>query len=691
MTGRSFPIACLILAALVSVAAPKLASAGKAARDLFLDEGIGNVRVSPTGEWIAASGRKGALSGILAQRVGSFQVTPVFALESRLDWLYWAGPDTTIAQFDTKKGRYLLRVDFSKTDNGGLDYRSTWTKVGGWLVSSLPMMEGVVLWAFEYEGHSSLHRVALDDLVEKGGVYPVVGKTVRLGERLAVIDGSVDRWIADKHGNPVAARRVDENGVTLLYRSAEDDEFREIAVPKEEKIKPLSLSPDGDALLVFAYNGHDKIGLYEFDPATATIGKEIYRRDDADLTDLSLDYLTRDLQSVSYEIDGQTHVHYLDISRRAYIDRIGHLPDDVPVESIWIESSSADRQQFVYWVSNTTEPGRHYFRNLPRDETTLVGERGPHVDRQALSPTESFHVESGDGTRIEAYLTRPIDPVAERAPLIVMPHGGPFDVRDLKEYDPLVQYLAGWGFAVLQPNYRGSAGYGRKFLQAGKKEWAQGIEDDIDAAVEHVIALPGIDPDRLCILGGSYGGFSATASIVRHRDRYRCAVSINGVSDVPLLYESSDFADLKGVIEFYDEFVGDLETERDKLIGISPAYHVAQIESPILLVYGDRDRRVDPDHSNRLALMLDLYGKEYEEVIVKGGHHSFDRDQWIDVAPKLRRFLTHHLLPEVAFEDDLPTEPAAESSQEVEAQAKPSPDASDSIPTGSDPDPGGTQ
>ena len=161
-----------------------------------------------------------------------------------------------------------------------------------------------------------------------------------------------------------------------------------------------------------------------------------------------------------------------------------------------------------------------------------------------------------------------------------------------------------------------------------------------------------VDAERICIVGGSYGGFSALASIIRHRDRYRCAVTINGVTDVPLSFDSSDFADNEQTLKDFAEVVGNLETERDRLIGISPAYHVDRIRTPVYVIYGTEDRRVDPDHSHRLLLMLETLGKEHETLEVQGAGHAFSQPQWTVVAPALRRFLTGHLLPDRPFVAD---------------------------------------
>ena len=362
---------------------------------------------------------------------------------------------------------------------------------------------------------------------------------------------------------------------------------------------------------------------------------------------MQTDSVTGDLVAAIYGESGETRFHYFPEYRDAFLSRIDA---EWKAETVAVVSKSVDRSKFVFLVSGSTNPGDFYFQSMagkPSQVAQIAGE----VDREQLTPVKSIHVKSSDGTQVEAFLS--ISRAAKGpAPLVVMPHGGPIGVHDSREYDPLVQYLTSWGFAVVQVNYRGSSGYGLAFERLGKKQWALGIEDDIDAAVEHAMKMTEIDEGRVCIVGGSYGGFSALASVIRHRGRYRCAITLNGATDIPLLYDSSDFADSKQIMEFYREYVGDLATERDKLIEISPVYRSADLDVPILVVHGTADRRVDPDHAHRLILMLELYGKEYESVTVKDAEHSFDRGEWIVVARAARRFLTKHLMPDVTFSAD---------------------------------------
>lgn len=169
-------------------------------------------------------------------------------------------------------------------------------------------------------------------------------------------------------------------------------------------------------------------------------------------------------------------------------------------------------------------------------------------------------------------------------------------------FDPLVQYLAAGGLAVLQVNYRGSAGRGRTFLDAGKRAWGKGIEEDLEAAIEEVSRRGWVDGGRICVAGGSYGGYSALMSVIRHPGRYRCAASINGPTDLPFLYHSSRF--LHGTDEgrtYFRDFVGDPEEGYDELLTISPAYRAAEIQVPVLLVHATDDERVESTTSTGCA------------------------------------------------------------------------------------------
>ena len=630
--------------ALLVAGAPNASAEGIAASDIFPTGGVDQVSISPHGNWVAAITHKADKTTVKARRVGEADIISVFSTKGRVGPLRWVGRNTLLFHVVTQWGRSNRRIDLAPIDNGRFLFERRSLRPDGWLVDAMPLVDEKVLWAFERNGLSTVHEVTLDDLLlsrrETRRHYAIqVGKTV------ASLRGSVAKWVTTEEHRVVAAYQRYENAAVLFFRAVGESKFREVARddgPDSIEFFPHTTADEDRHLIVSGYINEDTVGLWEFDPESRKIVREIYRRSDADVVFVDVDPISKEAVSVAYRSGGETQNHYFDDYADFYRERIGDLHE---AHNALIVSRTEDQTRFVYWISGPTEPGSHYYRDSLQDETFLIGRTGNAIDRSRLAPMRDFVVESADGTTIEAYLTLPRSPAVRPVPLIVMPHGGPVDVRDSKAFQPLVQYLASWGFAVLQPNYRGSAGYGKSFREAGRKQWARGIEDDIDAAVEKVMAIPEIDATRICIAGGSYGGFSAIASIIRHKDRYRCAVTINGVMDVPFMGETSDIADSAASLARFQARTGDFDLERKELIDISPVYHLQSVETPVLAIYGTADRRVDPDHSVRLILMMELYGKEVEEIAVPGASHSFDREQWIEVAPQMKDFLTRHLMP----------------------------------------------
>jgi dipeptidyl aminopeptidase/acylaminoacyl peptidase len=275
----------------------------------------------------------------------------------------------------------------------------------------------------------------------------------------------------------------------------------------------------------------------------------------------------------------------------------------------------------------------------------------PWLDPNEMADAQVLEITAPDGTKIEAFLTIPVGTEDEPPPLLVLPHGGPYGVRDSRSFDPLVQYIASWNIAVLQVNFRGSAGYGRSFAEAGYRERAKGIEDDIEAAVELVVEKGLIDSERICIGGLSYGGYSAIISAIRKPNRYLCAVTIAGVSDLPLQLHSTGLGKTKEGRKELEKIFGDPTTEYDEMIAISPAYRADEIEIPVLIVHGTDDHRVDVEHAYRLKAMLEAHGKRYSWLLLKGAGHSPNSSEWLKVARALGLFVDDYLHP-LEFEVD---------------------------------------
>jgi dipeptidyl aminopeptidase/acylaminoacyl peptidase len=257
-----------------------------------------------------------------------------------------------------------------------------------------------------------------------------------------------------------------------------------------------------------------------------------------------------------------------------------------------------------------------------------------------MSPVASVRFTARDGLPLRGYLTLPKGRDAYGLPLVLMPHGGPFE-RDKWEYDPIVQFLASRGYAVLQPEFRGSTGFGKDFVEKGYGQWGRKMQDDLDDAVDWLARTGQIDARRVCIVGGSYGGYAALWGAIRNPDRYRCAASMAGVSNLPaqLRYDRQFFS-AKRYREFRTQVAGESEASLDS---VSPIAFAAKVKVPLLIGHGEKDERVPPEQSHELVEALTKAGANVTATFYKDSGHGFDSSADLeDWLKKLESFLARY-------------------------------------------------
>jgi dipeptidyl aminopeptidase/acylaminoacyl peptidase len=283
---------------------------------------------------------------------------------------------------------------------------------------------------------------------------------------------------------------------------------------------------------------------------------------------------------------------------------------------------STDRTRFVVKVGGPGAPPVWYLFDKVRKELSPLGDEYPELKGATFGATRWITYKARDGQEISAYLTLPPGAPAQgaKAPLIVLPHGGP-GVRDTYEFDFLAQFLATRGYAVLQPQFRGSGGFGKAFEDAGQGEWGGKMQTDLLDGIAAAAASGDVDPTRVCIVGASYGGYAALAGVTLHPEAYRCAASIAGISDLGLLLveqvrlfgtDSGSFQELRKTL------AGSSTTT---LVASSPAHQVASIRAPVLLIHGDKDTVVPFEQSQHMADAMKAAGKPVELVTLIDENH----------------------------------------------------------------------
>ena len=433
-------------------------------------------------------------------------------------------------------------------------------------------------------------------------------------------------WIADDAGVVRMGVGYHRGGRReLRYRSGEGEEWRTIArtrVDDEDAygtwdIRGLRAGRD-TAYVITRPAGNDRDALYHYDLTTGEVGDVVFASDTADVSSVYFND-AGDPIAVGYSGDS---------FRRDWIDpdlRRWHamLGDALPGSRVTILDMTDDLSRLLVLQSGPADPGALYVFTPDTMGLDLFAEYRPNVRAALLAEPQAIRYDARDGTSIHAYLTLPVGREARGLPLIVHPHGGPYGIRDTDSYDDTVQLLANRGYAVVQPNYRGSGGYGEAFELLGNGQIGRAMQDDLDDAVAHLVAEGIVDPDRVCIFGSSYGGFAAMWGAIRNPEIYRCAASFAGVSHFERqLGHTRDFLYGRNKGRFWNRVDGD-QTDFD-LDDVSPAVQVARLTRPLLLMHGEQDDIVPFSQHRLMERRARSAGVEVETLTFPDAGHGFD-------------------------------------------------------------------
>jgi dipeptidyl aminopeptidase/acylaminoacyl peptidase len=249
----------------------------------------------------------------------------------------------------------------------------------------------------------------------------------------------------------------------------------------------------------------------------------------------------------------------------------------------------------------------------------------PWIDPKKMSPMTPLRFKARDGLEIPAYLTVPRGSSGKNLPLVVMIHGGPWVAGDEWYWNPEVQFLASRGYAVLQPNYRGTTHYGWKHFSSSFKQWGLAMQDDVTDSVRWAIDEGVADPKRVCIYGASYGGYATMMGLAKEPQLFKCGINYVGVTDLDLFLSAtwSDFAYSEFLKYQMKDMFGDASRDRERLKATSPVELASRITAPVLMAYGAQDVRVVPEHGTRMKAALERQGRPPEWMMVEGEGHGF--------------------------------------------------------------------
>ncbi|MCS7464423.1 prolyl oligopeptidase family serine peptidase [Paenibacillus doosanensis] len=491
-------------------------------------------------------------------------------------------------------------------------------------------------------GHENDILISLNHMSKQ--LFDVYEVNVKTGEFKIVANnpGNITSWMTDLYGEVKLAKATVGTDTQILYRKSTSLAFEPILDVKfGDSFVPIMFSFDNSQLFALSNIGRDKLALVAFNLNTKTMGDTIYENPDADVTDIVVSYKKQAILAVEYETD-KVHYHYLDEEfERLNKDIAGQLPEN---QQFYIVGNPLPDKKVTLRTYSDKSPGAYYFYDRQTKSLEKYADVKPWIHEDDMAEMKPISYASRDGYTINGYLTLPKGAAGAKLPVVVLPHGGPW-ARDSWGFDPEVQLLANRGYAVLQMNFRGSTGYGKKFLNAGNKEWGRAMQNDITDGVNWLIAQGIADPKRVAIYGGSYGGYAALAGVTYTPDLYVAAVDYVG--------PSSMFTFLNSMPAYWEpdrqvmyRQVGDPDKDKAMLEASSPLLHADQIKAPIFFAQGVNDPRVSKKESDQMVMALRQRGIDSPYMIKADEGHGFQNyENRMDFYNALLKFLSMHLKP----------------------------------------------
>ncbi len=459
------------------------------------------------------------------------------------------------------------------------------------------------------------------------------------GKKRSAVEGraSVMDWGADHLGNVRIGLDYNDNRMTsrLFYRPAGAEMFKTVDKSTYGKDSALTVPflflKDSDNALVMRDDDKGMTGIVEVNLATLDDVKTVFQPETGEVSGA----ITSDAGELlgAYTTDPAKPVKWFDPALATIQD---NMNKSVPHFRVGIESINKDRSKMLVRLDSAENPGIIYFFDTAKGVLQKFASVNEKIGVRKLSPVKLVQYKARDGLPIEAVMTTPKGKSPKNLPLIVMPHGGPW-AHDGLSYDYWAQFLASRGYVVLQPNFRGSTGYGTEFIEKGKGQMGFAMQDDITDGVKWAVDEGIADSNRVCIVGASYGGYAAMWGIAKDPDQYRCAISISGVA--ALRREVNDFG---GSIrknlykQQWQEMTPDFNA-------VSPINAIARIKTPLMLIHGKRDVTVDHVQSEKMNNAMVKAGKSVEFVSLPLADHYFARQaDRVTLLSAMERFLAKH-------------------------------------------------
>jgi len=597
--------------------------------DFFRNPEKAGFRISPNGQMIIYRAPLSGRMNVFVQKLGDTTAVAITHETQRSIYdAFWESDDRIIYTKDQggDENTHVLSV---KPDGSGLVDHTPFEKVQASVVDILEDRPDELLIQ-----HNQRNKQIFD-------VYLLNAKTGEM-KMVAENPGNITGWITDHDGKIRAAVTSDGVNTSLLYRNSENDKFKTVITTNfKETLNPVLFTFDNKNLYCISNLGRDKMALVEFDPSTAKEVKVIYENQDADISGVDYSKLRKVLTEVYYETD-KVEKHFLDAETEQIDSKI---KTQIPNYSFQITRKSKDETKLLAYATSDRYFGGYFLYDVKSGEFKKLADFKPWLKEETMAEMKPVSYQSRDGLMIHGYLTLPKGMKAEKLPVIVNPHGGPW-ARDSWGFNSEVQFLANNGYAVLQMNFRGSTGYGRKFWETSFKQWGRTMQNDISDGVKWLVDQGIADPKRVAIYGASYGGYATLAGLTLTPELYAAGVDYVGVANM--------FTFMKTIPPYWEPYrqmfyeqVGDPVKDSLMLAEVSPVLLVDKIKAPLFVAQGANDPRVNKAESDQMVKALKNRGIAVEYMVKDNeGHGFYNQENQFDFYRSMLAFLDKHLKPQ---------------------------------------------
>jgi dipeptidyl aminopeptidase/acylaminoacyl peptidase len=462
-------------------------------------------------------------------------------------------------------------------------------------------------------------------------------------KQLAENPGNIQGWIMDHAGKLRAATAiVDGINSQILYREKETDKFKPVLTTNfKESLSPMFFTFDNKNIYATSNLGRDKSVVVEFDIANGKEIKVLYENPDFDINGLQYSKKRKVLTIADYE-SWKMEKYFFDEETKKIYERV---QQELPNYTVNIPWATTQEDKFIIRAFSDRSLGGYYIYDKTTDKVQKIADISPWLKEDELAEMKPIQYKTRDSITINGYLTLPAGYTMETAknlPVVVNPHGGPW-ARDGWYFNPEIQFLANRGFAVLQMNFRGSTGYGKKFWEISFKQWGLTMQDDITDGTKWLIDQGIADPKRIAIYGGSYGGYATLEGIVKEPDLYAAAVDYVGVSNL-FTFMRTIPPYWKPMLDMMYEMVGNPKSDSLQFVATSPALNVDKIRTPLFIAQGANDPRVNKAESDQVVEALKKRGITVEYMVKDNEGHGFaNEENRFDFYRAMEKFLTAQL------------------------------------------------